>query len=484
MSITGALNAALSGLTATARRAEAVSSNVANAATPGYGRREVQLSSGLSGALLPGVTVQGVSRKEDLILLGQRRDAQAGLGHAETAADFLAGVEDAIGLPGAPGSLSDRMTLFETALISAASRPDSESRLIGVLNAARGAADHLNLLSDHVQDARLEADRQIEDAVGPLNTALDRVVDLNARIIQFNGSTRDTASLIDQRQRVIDGIADLVPIKQMARPNGAVALYSENGGALVDSKAAVFGFDSVPALTVHMTQAGGGLSGLTLNGRPVDTGAASGPIAGGRLAGLFEIRDVTAPGVQTRLDAVARDLIERFQDPAIDPTLGAGDPGLFTDAGTALDLTEELGLAGRIALNDAVDPGSGGAVWRMRSGLNAAAPGDVGDATMLNALGTALDAQRLPASGGFSASRSAIGLAGDLLSVVSVAAFDADARVSFASAQNETLLTAEYQDGVDTDAEMQELLLVEQAYAANARVMSTIDTLIQRLLEI
>jgi flagellar hook-associated protein 1 FlgK len=38
------------------------------------------------------------------------------------------------------------------------------------------------------------------------------------------------------------------------------------------------------------------------------------------------------------------------------------------------------------------------------------------------------------------------------------------------------------QDGVDTDAELQILLQVEQAFSANARVVQTIDDLIQQLI--
>ena len=37
--------------------------------------------------------------------------------------------------------------------------------------------------------------------------------------------------------------------------------------------------------------------------------------------------------------------------------------------------------------------------------------------------------------------------------------------------------------GVDTDQEMQSLLIIEQAYAANARVISVLDGLMQKLLE-
>ena len=38
--------------------------------------------------------------------------------------------------------------------------------------------------------------------------------------------------------------------------------------------------------------------------------------------------------------------------------------------------------------------------------------------------------------------------------------------------------------GVDTDAEMQKLLLIEQSFSANARVITTIDALIQTLTRI
>jgi flagellar hook-associated protein 1 len=38
--------------------------------------------------------------------------------------------------------------------------------------------------------------------------------------------------------------------------------------------------------------------------------------------------------------------------------------------------------------------------------------------------------------------------------------------------------------GVDSDAELQYLMVVEQAYAANARVLSVLDSLLMQLLEI
>ncbi len=484
MSITTAFNAALSGLTVTARRAEVVSNNVANVSTPGYARREVMQSSGLSGGLISGVSMDGVLRKEDLFLIGQRREAQAGLAGADTRAEFYAGIEAAIGLPGEDGSLNTRLTDFESALIEASSRPDSEARLLTVANTANSVAEHLNDLSSKVQDDRLRADGQIGSSVDQLNSALQQVVDLNAKISQFQSSTRDASALIDTRQSVIDSIADLVPVKQIERPAGKVALYTEGGAVLVDNNAAVFGFTAAPELDVYKTLAGGGLSALTINGQTIATDASRSMIGDGKLQALFDVRDRLAPEIQSELDAVARNLMERFEDSAVDPTLGVGDPGLFADGVLALDVTEETGLSGRITVNALVDPAQGGDLWRLRNGIGAAAIGDPGDARILNAMSEALADSRVPNSGSFTTTRSTVGLAGDLLSFASSSAFQAETDVSMARATHDALRTAELQDGVDTDQEMQELLLVEQAYAANARVMSALDEMIQQLMRI
>ena len=63
MSITSALNSAISGLNVTSRAADVVSSNLANALTPGYGRRELEVQSLVGGS--PGVRVVGITRNVD-----------------------------------------------------------------------------------------------------------------------------------------------------------------------------------------------------------------------------------------------------------------------------------------------------------------------------------------------------------------------------------------------------------------------------------
>ena len=60
-----------------------------------------------------------------------------------------------------------------------------------------------------------------------------------------------------------------------------------------------------------------------------------------------------------------------------------------------------------------------------------------------------------------------------------------DALSASALTRSNTLYDAEIAtSAVDMDQELQSLLLIEQSYAANARVIQTIDEMIQRLLQI
>ncbi|SPH23423.1 Flagellar hook-associated protein 1 [Defluviimonas aquaemixtae] len=482
MSLSTSLANALSGLTAVSRRAEVVSSNVSNALTEGYARRELLLSAQSLGGNGAGVRIDGVTRVVDRVLLADRRLADADAVNAALRTDFLSRIEGLIGAPGDAGSLADRIASLEATLIQAASRPDSQARLQEVVDAARGLAGHLNTLTDAVQQARMDADDSIANQVETLNLTLEQIDRLNTEILAQRSSGRDATALMDERQRLIDRVAGIVPVREVARDHDQIALFTTGGAILLEGNPAKIGFSPVGVVTADMTLASGALSGLTINGMPVPS-TDGGVLGGGTLGAALAVRDELAPSVQSQLDALTRDLIERFESPSVDASLAPGQPGLFTDAGAALDPTLEVGLAGRMRLNALTDPAQGGALWRLRAGLGAAGPGDVGDAALLTALSHALSASRVPSSGAFiGAGRSASGLAADVLSGVASARQQAESRQSFSVARQGALTELHLGDGVDTDAEMQALLLVEQAYSANARVIQAIDDLIQQLI--
>jgi flagellar hook-associated protein 1 FlgK len=224
-----------------------------------------------------------------------------------------------------------------------------------------------------------------------------------------------------------------------------------------------------------------------------DQGAAAGPVAvatgpggglfdGGSLAALFEVRDRIVPEFDAEADRYANDLIERFRDLVPPGALDAGGDGLFVDGNPG----GLAGLAGRIELNAAVDPNAGGAVWRLRDGLGAATPGAEGDGTTLQALSDAMMAARDPL--GFVSQNARTGsatMASEIGSFFAGRAARSDEDRAYLVARQSALAEQEtHEVGVDSDAELESLMLVEQAYAANARVLSVIDDLMKLLLEV
>lgn len=479
MSIAKAISNAMSGLTATARGTETVASNIANVMTPGYARRDMVVSAQLHGG---GVRIDGITRIVNSSLLSESRLAASSVGDGTARASFHRSMEKVIGLPGEAHSLSGALTDFQAALSSAATRPDDEIRLSQVVSTASALADRLNAASTAVQGARSAAQQGIASDVATVNASLERVAYLNARISILDSDGKDATPLMDERQQVIDRIASIIPIQEVARDSGKVALFSAEGAVLLDgSVPARLGFSGADQVTAGQV-VGAPLELLTLNGTPV-TAAQMRLFGGGSLAANFQIRDQLAPQMQSELDDMAFDLHQRLVDPAVDPSLGAADAGLFTDGGGRATAATVVGLSGRIALNATVDPGQGGQLWRLRSGLQAANGEPTGQSAILSALVQALDASRPAQAGsGFEGNGTLTARFGSVESRVSTRRVEAEADLTIRSSRQSTIASSLMAEGVDSDAEMQRLLQYEQSYAANARVLVAVDEMINQIL--
>lgn len=479
MSLSSALSSAMSGLTAASRASGVVSDNLANVMTPGYARRSLELASyGTAGS---GVRVVGVQRHADPGIVSERRAADAEFGNAQTLSRFHDRFQALVGDPTDQTSIGSRIAGLESALISAASQPESTLRLNGVVQAANALVDNITAAADGVSRMRNEADTAIGVQIERLNDALSNVRKLNLKITATQSSGGDIASLLDQRQGLVDQINEIVPVNQVDRDYGQIALYTDGGAILLDGQAARIGFTPTGIITPDMTVGNGALSGLDING--VALGASA--IAGGSLAAEFEIRDNLSVSAQADLDTVARDLIERFETPSLDPSASVGDPGLFTDAGATFDPLLETGLAGRLSLNKVVDPAEGGESWRLRAGLGASGPGLPGDASQIRAFADVLEEARTPASTTLGTGlKTAAGLGSALMSRAAQNASFSGQTLTFATASKTEMTRIELEQGVDTDAELQTLMIVEQAYSANARMISAIDDMMETLLRL
>lgn len=487
MSISGALNNAASGLAASARLAETISNNVANSMTPGYAKRTTELSSLSLGGLAQGVRVAGTTRTENAFLTAERRGMDASLGATGTRSDTYDRMMAAMGEPGADNALSTLATALETSLMSATASPQSAAKLTDAVNAARDVADAVNRVSEENVRLRTEADAEISRQVTTVNDALRAVDDINRKIATLAPQGIDITALQDERNRVIDGISSIIPVRTVKRENDQVALYSANGGVLLDGTIYELKFSAAANVVTQDMTIGAGLGALQQQQGGMDgpatiaTGTGSGLFDGGSLSALFETRDKIVPEFDGDLDRYANDLIERFRDLMPTTALDASGDGLFVD-GTPGALT---GLAGRLQINAAVDPSAGGAVWRLRDGLSAATPGAEGNGANLQAMSDAMLEARAPT--GFVSQNALNGsatMASELGTFFAGRAARSDEDRAYLIARQSALAEEEgHATGVDSDTELQSLTLVEQTYAANARVLSVIDELMKLLLE-
>ena len=484
MSISSALSSAISGLNASSLQAQVISNNLANALTPGYAPRRASVVA-LSDGAGTGVIVTGITRDLDIDLLNDRRRADSSVAYSTTKSAFFTDLERVLGTPEEAHSLTTKLARFEASLVSASVRPEEDSRLQAAVLHASDITSALNEASDRIQHLRSQADIQIEQDVKDTSTFLSQIQTLSSQIVNARNRGNPANSFEDQRQLILDQLAEIVPLRVVHRGNGEVAIYTPGGATLLDGTVSELQFSASQILSANMTVDNGLLASLQIGNNDVATSGSTSPIGGGRLAANFELRDHLAVNAQVQLDAVARNLVERFQQSDLDPTRTAGDAGLFTDQGTTFDPANEIGISGRVAVSTAVQPENGGSHWRLRDGLNAIVPGPTGRAPLLQDLTTALTDTNGLLSGNLGATaRSASGHIAAMMGDFGQQRLSIDRTVSFARANQAGLVETELSLGVNSDDELQRLLLVEQAYSANARLIQTADEMINTLLRI
>ena len=414
-------------------------------------------------------------------------------------AEALATYTVELGQPSEGRSIAGALARLEQAFISLAETPESASLQREVVHAAHAVTTSLADLSASVRRLRENAEVQIQAEVEVVNQSLADLERVNDEIKLLAGTGRDVTALEDQRDRLIDTIAERIPVREIRRAPNDVLLLTEQGVPLFDGKAATVGFTRTAGIAPAAIHAGGGapepgyaavLSGLTVDGRDLAPGSGDAQaIASGRIAGLFAVRDDMAVQMQKQIDQLASALIDRFQDPANDPSLAPGTPGLFTSAGLFHDRSdpaEIVGIADRIAVNVAVDPDQGGAAWRVRDGVGAAAPGAAGDpAQVFRFLAGFDDTLTYPADSGLAPMLSLRATAGELVSGQQSARADAQSRAERQAVVADTLRDARANaTGVNVDNELQRMLQLEKSYAANANVVQMAARMLDELLSI
>lgn len=467
MSIISAILSSRSGLTAAAQRAEIVSGNIANAQDENYARRSLQVTEGVGG----GVSVVGVSRAMDNTMDALFRTELSYAAKQNAIANALGVYSSQIGTLDSETSIPNLMSAFQNDLGLMANDPGDTSMQQEVMLSAKALAASLRSANAALSQVQKTALTGIEADIETANTAMAEIARINADIGTVPEGSATYAGLQDRRAEELDKLASVMQIEVRYDNVGQATVNSSGGQTLV-----VAGYVNELAFD----RATGTLTSGDENVTPGTTGRRGSEQ--GSLAGHLQLALETVPQSQLELDEIARSLIEGFEDS--DASLAAGEAGLFTNAGSALGATVSPGLAGRIAVNEAIDPAKGGELTRLRDGLGATTPGAASDSTQVRAF---LDFFSAAVSFDPQAGQGSSGTMSEFVNGVFTAQQSrrvaAESSLSALTASSETYRATRLNArGVNIDTELQNLQMIEQSYNANSQVLRVASEMIDTLL--
>jgi flagellar hook-associated protein 1 FlgK len=440
------------GLVAQQRALDTTGHNIANVSTPGYSRQGVALAAGrplsIAGGgpqgggmqIGTGVDVVNYQRVRDTFLDLQFRAQAMRLGDASARTRSLDQVELALAEPGDDG-IGAQLGRFWSGWSDLANAPEAGAARQSVLDRAGTLAASINALDAHLSGvqagARTELDVLVADT-GDVRAYATELAGLNDSIAAAAARGAQANDLMDRRDTVLDKLSALAQVRVEDVPG--------RPGALT-----VFFADVDPAATP-----------LVDGATPADAGAVRAwPLTlpaspGGQLGGLAALADTSSgPVAQYRaeLAAVAQTLMTAVNRAytadgtvagnffsaaagneaatlAVDPAVTAGNLRAGTGAGSNTTALRMAQLRGRPAPENGADDAYAALVTRIGSEVRAARREEVHAQVLSDAV--------------------------------------EDRRQSTSS--------------VSLDEEMTDMIRFQRGYQASARVMSTMDDLLDTLI--
>lgn len=279
--------------------------NIANVNKVGYSRQRVDITTRIPnytafGALGRGPAISGVNRLRESFLDTTYREQVPGFGDARVQAQFYSRIEDIFQEPNDRG-FGTRITQFFDSLNDFANNVEDLPTRVALLEETRAVASSLNDVDQRINILRTSANNTVRDEIEHVNSLVDRIAAINGTIRDAELTGRKANDLRDDRDVLLDELAEVVSVRTRERDDGQVDV-------LLDGTFIVNG---------ERTSKLQGVLDPTIDPRREDflrvQFAATGQnalIQSGSLAGAIHIRDVELGDLQTRFDTLAASLIQ------------------------------------------------------------------------------------------------------------------------------------------------------------------------------
>lgn len=300
MSLTIAMQSAVSGLNAAQLALQVTSANVSNANTPGYTRKTTSVETNILNGMGAGVLTTNVVRSVDIALQQQLRNQSSNAGSSDTLNTYYQQMQQmfgSIGTNGADTSFVGQLSGFENVLQAIAINPEGVSERSNLVNTAQNLTQQLGSIGQQLQGMRQQADSQISTSIDTINAQLTNIDGLNKAISRNKAMGLPTGDLEDQRDTAIGKISKQMDINYFERSNGEVSIFTKNGRTLLDAQPQFLSHAAASSMNASISLANGGVSGIMLGGVDITS-----EITGGNIGGLINVRDNIAPNLSSQLD--------------------------------------------------------------------------------------------------------------------------------------------------------------------------------------
>lgn len=468
----GTLNLGARSLSVQRQGAEVAGHNLANVNNPAYARQRLSISTALAihspvGAQGTGVDAVAVVQLRSALLDQQIQNetsvrgaleaqqralqyAQANLGQQFDSLTMNAeGVAAASGLAGQHG-LAESMSEFFNALQSLAAHPTALSERQVALAKAQNLATQFSQVAGRLQDTRALLNESLQADLAGANRIIADIAKLNGQITaaEIGGGTAN--DLRDLRQQKFEELARLVRFTTVAQPNGSadvvIAGVSMTRGAVVDEQLEAY-------------DAGGG----RLLVRAKGAGAPL-TLTGGSVQGSLDARDGALAKLEGDLDSLAAELVKQVN-------------AIHRQGFSLTGSTGEDFFTGSNAADIRVNPSLLNDPSRLQASGRHGAVGDNQVALQLAQLAH----QRVPALGGATFGESyaqRVAELGQALASVNSQLGNQDVVHRLLLQQRDSV------SGVSLDEEMTDLIRFQKAFEASARLIATLDEMLETVVSL
>lgn len=453
--LTSALNIGKSSMLTSQKAIEVTGNNISNVNTPGYSRQIPVLSPYPSlqihgHTIGTGVNVTDVMRNHDTFLARQINERTATAGESEGRANPLTEIEQVISI--ADSGIAGEINRFFDAWQSLSTDPSSSALREQVLQRGQTLGQNFKTAIQNLDQVRENINVSLESKVGEVNTMLQEVATLNQRIASIEITGQAALSDRDRRDTLVSDLASRLGISSFEGEGGAVSLQLPGGHTLVQGGVAM----ALEPQRINgdvqfgLRSSGGGLVNLNPNN------------LGGEFRGLMSVRDGQIAGVVADLDKLAYNLANEVN---AQHQLGTGLDGLggrdfFTPPAA------EAGAASQLAVG--LTQGR-----QLAAGLSAGS-GDNGNTLQIAAL----------------ASKKTIGGSETFSSFFANLATRVGTEIqqnslTLQGSQDSLLQLQNRRDavaGVSLEEEMINLIKFQRGFEASAKLLSTVDEMMDSLL--